>query len=98
VKFVLAAMATIQLMATEFPKWLIKKIEKLQRAFLWASSDTIHGGKCLMKWSQVCTPFSLGVLGIPSLFLQSSALKVRWLWQNAVDDDKAWLCLRQAPT
>jgi hypothetical protein len=35
-------------------------------------------------------PFpSLYVLGTTSLSLQSSALMVRRLWQNAVDDDKA---------
>ena len=78
------------LLAVHQPKWVSKKIDKLRRAFLWAGSDAVCGGKCLVRWTQVCSPISIGGLGIHDLQAQGRALKVRWLWQRATGPDKPW--------
>ena len=90
VKFVMAVMPIYQLLAIDFPKWTMKQIEKLQRAFLWAGSDKVSGGKFLVKWTQLCQPIRYGGLGIPNLSLQGTALKMRWLWLNKTDKEKPW--------
>ena len=77
VRFVLSAMPIFQLLVVEQPNWVFKKIDKLRRTFLWAGSDSVSGGKCLVKWSLVCSPLKLGGLGIHVLYRQSKALKVR---------------------
>ncbi|CAM0958165.1 unnamed protein product [Alopecurus aequalis] len=90
VSAVLSALPAYQLIALLHPKWLLKQLDKLRRAFLWAASDTVSGGKCLVNWKVVCIPKSLGGLGIPNLHLQGIALLVRWLWQEATDTSKPW--------
>lgn len=90
VKFVLSAMPIFLLLAVHQPKWVIKQIDKLRRVFLWAGSDTVCGGKCLICWTQVCSPISLGGLGITDLCAQERALKLRWLWQSVTKQDKPW--------
>lgn len=77
VKIVLSAMPTYQMMSILHPKWLDKMIDKLKRAFLWAGSDEVSGGKCLGKLTLVCRPLELGSLGIPDMQLQSRALRMR---------------------
>ncbi|CAM0873946.1 unnamed protein product [Alopecurus aequalis] len=93
VKFVMAAMPVYQLLAIDNPKWTQKVIEKIQWAFLWTGTDTVCGGKCLVKWSQLCYPLQLGGLDIPNMQMQSQALKLRWLWQSKTEEDKPWLGL-----
>ena len=90
---VLSALPAYQLIAILQPKWMIKQMDKLHRAFLWAADDKVSGGKCLMNWTKVCMPKSLGGLGIPNLHIQSIALRTRWLWQQATDRSKPWLGL-----
>lgn len=90
VRFVLSAMPIFMLLAVHQPKWVIKQIDKLRRAFLWSGSDAVCGGKCLVRWTQVCSPISVGGLGIHDLQAQGRALKVRWLWQSITDPDKPW--------
>jgi hypothetical protein len=90
---VLFALPAYQLMAIFHPKWLHKQLDKLRRAFLWAASDKVTGGKCLVNWTTVCLPKNLGGLGIPNLQMQSISLRVRWLWQQAYDSSKPWIGL-----
>ena len=93
VKAILSALPAYQLVALIHPKWLIKQIDKLRRAFLWASDTKVAGGKCLVNLKVCCLPKQLGGLGIPDLHLQNIALRVRWLWQQDTNITKPWLGL-----
>jgi hypothetical protein len=49
----------------EIPKWVIKAIDKIRRAFLWKAQKEINrGGHCLVAWGRVQRPLDLGGLGI----------------------------------
>ena len=87
---VLSALPAYQLIALFHPKWLIKQLDKLRRSFLWAASESAPGGRCLVNWTSVCMPKDIGGLGVPNLALQSQALRLRWLWQQATDASKPW--------
>ena len=55
-----------------------KQIEKIQRDFLWGSSEEsikFH----LVNWSHICTPFSNGGLSIRNLRHFNEALLGKWL-------------------
>ena len=44
--------------------WAINVINKLRRAFIWAGTDVVAGGKCKVAWPLVTRPCDLGRLGI----------------------------------
>lgn len=42
--------------AMELPSWFMKTFEQKIRAFLWAGSDSVNGGQCLVAWDRICRP------------------------------------------
>ena len=93
VRFVLSALPIHVLIALNVPKWFIKAINKIRRAFLWKGRKEAQGGCCLVAWEKVQRPLELGGLGIPNLEIMGWALQVRWLWLRKTDSGKPWLSL-----
>jgi hypothetical protein len=83
---------------TVFPaqKWLLKRIDKIKRNFLWKGEnlDSCKGGHCLMNWATTCLPKNKGGLGILDLERFARALRLRRLWLRWTDKDKAWTRLQ----
>ncbi|WVZ78922.1 LOW QUALITY PROTEIN: hypothetical protein U9M48_026563 [Paspalum notatum var. saurae] len=61
VRFVLSALPIHVLIALNVPKWFIKAINKIRRAFLWKGRREVHGGCCLVAWEKVQRPLELVV-------------------------------------
>ncbi|CAD6255007.1 unnamed protein product [Miscanthus lutarioriparius] len=70
--------------------WAKKKIDKIRRSFLWKGEQNANGGHCLVNWQTVTRPKDLGGLGVPDLERFGRTLRLRWLWQEWVDDSKSW--------
>ncbi|KAM0913631.1 hypothetical protein ACQ4PT_012055 [Festuca glaucescens] len=87
-------MPIFQLMAVQPTAWFITRIDKAARGFLWANKEAAPGAKCLINWTQVCTPKVYGGLGIPDLAARSTALRCRWLWQCWMEPNKPWTGLQ----
>ena len=68
---------------------MAKRLEKLQRTFLWGGSgeDPKHS---LVRWDTVCTPIDKGGLGIRLLVPLNRALFGKWLWRFGVEGDRLW--------
>lgn len=90
VKTAKAAKLIHHLLVTEAPAWVLGAMEKWGRAFFWAGTDEINGGKCLVAWSKVVPPTCCGGLGIENPKLQGLALRVRWEWLRCTDPGKPW--------
>ena len=73
--------------------WAIAAIDKCRRAFIWAGSTTVAGGKCKVAWTVVCAPRDLGGLGQPDLRILGYALRLRWEWLRRTRPDSAWALL-----
>ncbi len=66
-----------------------KRLEKLQRNFLWGGSgeDSKHS---LVRWDTVCSPIDWGGLGIRLLLPLNRALLGKWLWRFGVEKNRLW--------
>lgn len=96
VKSVLTAQPIYHLTVFPVQKWLLKKIDKLRRGFLWKGNnpEACSGGHCLINWSTTCQPKNKGGLGILNLERFARALRIRWLWMRWKNRDKAWIGLQ----
>jgi hypothetical protein len=90
VSSVLSSMPTYHLTVFPLAAWARKKIDKIRRSFLWKGEENANGGHCLVNWPTVSRPKDLGGLGLPDLDKFGRALRLRWLWQDWVDDSKPW--------
>jgi hypothetical protein len=63
VKAVLSAQPIYHLAVFPVQKWLLKRIDKLRRSFLWKgnSPEFCNGGHCLINWPTTCLPKNRGV-------------------------------------
>jgi hypothetical protein len=77
VKATLSAIPVHTSIALCLSPWVIQAIDKLRRAFIWAGSETVAGGRCKVAWPTVCKPTSLGGLGVSDLRHAGLALRVR---------------------
>jgi hypothetical protein len=89
-RFVISAIPIYVLIAIKVPKWFIKAIDKIRRAFVWKGRQQVNGGTCLVAWDKVQRPLDLGGLGILNLEYLSWALQIRWLWLQKTGDARAW--------
>jgi len=80
-------------MSDKLPAWVIDEIDSLRRNFLWAGKETAVRGKNLVAWPTVCCPTSCGGLGVANLRLSGFALRVRWLWMQRTEEQRAWSAL-----
>lgn len=77
---VLSSMPVYFLSVFAPPKWLLKKVDRIRRGFLWKGTESANGGHCLVRWTNVQKPEDFGRLGVLDLERFSRALRLRWLW------------------
>ncbi|RVW21375.1 putative ribonuclease H protein [Vitis vinifera] len=66
-----------------------KKLEKLQRDFLWGGGN-LERKAHLVKWEVVCADKEKGGLGIRKLALLNKALLGRWIWRFTFEKENLW--------
>jgi len=59
------------------------------RDFLWPNNGSTKGLHWV-NWGDVCRPKQQGGLGIRPLCEMNEALKSKWLWRFAKDEDALW--------
>ena len=93
VHFVLSAIPIYLLIAIKVPKWFIRSIHKLRRAFTWKGQKQVNRGSCLVAWDKKQQPLDYGGLGILNMEFMGWALQIWWLWLKKIDPNRAWASL-----
>lgn len=72
------------------PKWVIKRIDKIRRRFLWGKSGNTSYEIPLLNWNAICLPKEWGGMGVPDLELRNISLLLRWWWKLYRDPMGLW--------
>ena len=89
IKSTLSSLPTYYLSLFPLPVSIARRIEKLQRDFLWGGVGDDHKFH-LVNWKQACSPIPHGGLGIHNMLLFNKALLGKWLWRYVNEIDSLW--------
>ncbi len=82
-KSTLSNLPTFYLSLFTIPCSVDKRIEQIQRNFLWGWTAKASKHP-LVKWDTVCSPIAQGGLGVHKLVMFNHALLGKWLWRFGV--------------
>ena len=82
--FCFECVCVYQMSLFRMPKSVARRLEKLQRDFLWGGRN-LERKAHLVKWEVVCGDKEKGGLGIRKLTLLIKALLGKWIWRFACD-------------
>ena len=71
------------------PIVMAKRLEKLQRNFLWGG-ETLEKKAHLIKWEVICSEKGQGDLSLRNLTLLNRALIGKWIWRFALESYYIW--------
>jgi hypothetical protein len=89
IKSTLSNMPTYMLSLFPILVDVAKRIEKIQRDFLWGGMND-DSKYHLIEWDKVCTPLDEGGLGIRNIRRFNQALLGKWLWRFAHEEGAWW--------
>ena len=68
---------------------IARRLEKIMRDFLWLNNGLMKRLHWV-NWGEVCCPNHQGGVGIKPLCHMNEALKIKWIWRFAKEDDAFW--------
>ena len=89
IKSTLASMPIYQMSSFRMPKIVARRLEKVQRDFLWGGGN-LEGKIHLVNWEVVCTDKEKGGLGLRKLAMLNKAFLSKWIWRYTCDKDNLW--------
>ncbi|KAJ9677832.1 hypothetical protein PVL29_022672 [Vitis rotundifolia] len=89
IKSTLASMPLYQLSLFRMPKIVARRLEKLQRDFLWGGGS-LERKAHLVSWERVCVSKEKGGLGLRKLVFLNKALLGKWVWRFAHAKEEMW--------
>lgn len=87
---VLSSVPVYYMICFKVPKWVLIRIDRARRSFLWGRSNSQSRGISLCNWELVCLPKKWGGLGISDLYLRNISLLLRWWWKGYNEPLSMW--------
>lgn len=72
------------------PKWVVDRIDKARRSFLWGRSGRQGRSISLCNWELVSLPKPCGGMGIAELHTRNISLLLRWWWKGHNERNGMW--------
>ena len=88
IKSTMGSMPVYQMSLFRMPMSVARRLEKLQRDFLWGG--LMERKTHLVKWGVVCGDKENGGLGIRKFTIMNKALLGKWTWRFASDKEALW--------
>ena len=88
-KSTLSSLPTYYLSLFTIPVVVADRLERIQRNFLWGSSEECFKHS-LVAWEKVCSPLESGGLGVRNLVHFNQALLGKWLWRFGLEGTHLW--------
>ncbi|KAJ9697654.1 hypothetical protein PVL29_006993 [Vitis rotundifolia] len=89
IKSTMASMPLYQMSLFRLPNSVARRLEKLQRGFLWGGGN-LERKAHLVKWEVVCGDKKKGGLGLRKLTCLNRALLGKWIWRFACVKEEPW--------
>ncbi|RVW83846.1 putative ribonuclease H protein [Vitis vinifera] len=89
IKSTLASMPLYQMSLFRMPRVVARRLEKLQRDFLWGGGSMERKAH-LVNWERVCMGKEKGGLGLRKLIPLNKALLGKWVWRFANAKEEMW--------
>ena len=89
IKSTMVSMPVYQMSFFRMPKSVSRRLEKLQRDFLWGGGNLVWKAH-LVNWEAVCVDKEKGGFGIRKLTLLNKALLGKWIWRFACAKEDLW--------
>jgi hypothetical protein len=90
VNSVLSAVVLYHMTVFPLSKWAIKKIDKIQRNFLWHGSEDVRGDPFPVNWKRVQRLKKLDDLEVLDLQKFNRALRLHYQWYKWREPNKPW--------
>lgn len=90
VRSVLSTIPVYHMICFKLPKWVLARIDKARRVFLWGRSHNRGRPISLCNWGSICKPREFGGLGISDLNLRNISLLLRWWWKGYKEPNSLW--------
>ena len=88
-KSILSSIPTCYLSLFTIPQHIVDRLERIQRNFLWGSSNEVFRYP-LVAWDKVVWPVEIGGLGIWKIGLFNQTLLGKWLWRFGKEATHLW--------
>ena len=85
-KSTLSSLLTYYLSLYTIPICVAKRLEKLQRNFLWGGTG-VEVKYSLVGWDIVCSPIAKGGLGVQKIVPFNRVLLSKWLWRFGAEEN-----------
>lgn len=92
---ILSALPVHYMTVLALPEWVLAKIDKIRKRFLWKGASEEGKGYHLVNWQTVCQPKTIGGLGILDLKIFNQALLLEWMWWWFHEENKIWKIILQ---